>query len=142
MFGRALTRGGFWAALIAIALILRLKTRRLFWEAATYILLPVALVTLGITLIGSWNLMHFVGLIILFAIGVDYGIYATQDRHRATERAILYSLGSTLAAFGILIFSKTPALNAIGTVITLGVLGIALALALHYHPPKASHGTP
>jgi predicted exporter len=69
----------------------------------------------------SVNIMHLFSLIILVAIGIDYGIYmSNSSKPRNTMLAISYSLLSTFAAFGVLIFSSIVALNSIGVVISLG----------------------
>ena len=68
------------------------------------------------------NIMHLFSLIILIAIGIDYGIYMSKTNKRAnTVIAIKYSLLSTFAAFGVLLFSSITALYSIGLVISLGV---------------------
>jgi len=73
--------------------------------------------------------MHVFSMIILVAIGIDYGIYMSKtDKPSNTMLAIKYSLLSTFAAFGVLIFSTITALNSIGIVITLGVGAIFILI--------------
>ena len=69
--------------------------------------------------------MHLFSLIILIAIGIDYGIYmSNSNKQTQTVLAIKYSLLSTFAAFGVLVFSSITALSSIGIVISLGVSSI------------------
>ncbi|MBC8236595.1 MAG: hypothetical protein H8E76_00015 [Helicobacteraceae bacterium] len=73
--------------------------------------------------------MHIFSLIILIAIGIDYGIYMSRtDKPSSTMLAIKYSLLSTFAAFGVLVFSSITALNSIGLVITLGIATIFILI--------------
>jgi predicted exporter len=68
-------------------------------------------------------------LIILIAIGIDYGVYMHKTTTQTeTKIAIKYALLSTLAGFGVLIFSDTVALYSIGFVITVGVGAIFILL--------------
>jgi predicted exporter len=73
--------------------------------------------------------MHFFALIILIAIGIDYGIYMSNTQNKFnTILAIRYSLLSTFAGFGVLIFSSIVALNSIGLVISLGIISIFILI--------------
>lgn len=104
-----------------IFLLLLVSVKKRFIYALNYILFPMS-VTLSILLtLGTINIMHLFSLIILVAIGIDYGIYMSNSKKQEnTKLAIKYSLLSTFAAFGVLVFSSIVALNSIGIVISLG----------------------
>ncbi len=94
-----------------------------------YIVFPLSVVLFGITLSGMINIMHLFALIILIAIGIDYGVYMHRTTTRTeTMTAIKYALLSTLAGFGVLIFSDTVALHSIGFVITVGIGAVFILL--------------
>jgi len=94
-----------------------------------YIVFPLSVVLFGITLFGMINIMHLFALIILIAIGIDYGVYMHKTTTQTeTRTAIKYALLSTLAGFGVLIFSDTVALHSIGFVITVGIGAIFILL--------------
>lgn len=94
-----------------------------------FVLFPLSIVLFFISLFGTINIMHMFALIILIAIGIDYGVYMHKTKTLLqTKSAIKYALLSTLAGFGVLIFSDTVALNSIGFVITIGVGAIFILL--------------
>ena len=104
-----------------IFLLLYLSVKRNFLYALNYVLFPLSFVMAILTTFVSVNIMHLFSLIILVAIGIDYGIYmSNSSKPKNTMLAISYSLLSTFAAFGVLIFSSIVALNSIGVVISLG----------------------
>ena len=105
-----------------VMLLLLVSVRSKFFYALNYILFPLGLTLSVLALFYELNIMHLFSLIILIAIGIDYGIYMSKsDKQASTALAIKYSLLSTFAAFGVLLFSSITALYSIGLVITLGV---------------------
>lgn len=107
--------------LLMIFILLFMSVKKRFIYAVNYILFPVSITLATLVSIGTINIMHLFSLIILIAIGIDYGIYMSNtDRQETTMIAIKYSLLSTFAAFGVLILSTIVALHSIGIVITLG----------------------
>ena len=105
-----------------VMLLLFVSVRGKFFYALNYILFPLGLTLSVLALFYELNIMHLFSLIILIAIGIDYGIYMSKsDKQASTVLAIKYSLLSTFAAFGVLLFSSITALYSIGLVITLGV---------------------
>ena len=105
--------------LIFILLFFSVKNRVLY--ALNYILFPLSFTLAILVSFESINIMHLFSLIILVAIGIDYGIYMSNSKQPYnTMLAIKYSLLSTFAAFGVLVFSSIVALNSIGLVISLG----------------------
>ena len=110
-----------------IIVLLLLSVKKKFIYALNYILFPPVVTLFILSFLGSLNIMHFFSLIILIAIGIDYGIYMSnsQDKEQTTL-AINYSLLSSFAAFGVLIFSSITALYSIGITISLGLFFIFL----------------
>ncbi|MDA3909688.1 MAG: hypothetical protein PF437_11435 [Sulfurimonas sp.] len=107
--------------LIIIFVLLLVSVRARFIYAINYILFPLSFTVAILVSLDAINIMHLFSLIILIAIGIDYGIYMSNSKKPSnTMLAIKYSLLSTVAAFGVLIFSTIVALNSIGVVITLG----------------------
>jgi len=95
----------------------------------SFVLFPLSVVLFFISLFGTINIMHLFGLIILIAISIDYGIYIHSSQNLSeTKMAIRYALLSTLAGFGVLIFSDIAALHSIGFVITVGVFAIFILI--------------
>jgi len=95
----------------------------------SYILFPISVVLFAISLFSELNIMHMFALIILVAIGIDYGIYMHKTTTLVqTKIAIKYALLSTFAGFGVLIFSSVNSLYSIGFVITIGIASIFILL--------------
>jgi predicted exporter len=70
-------------------------------------------------------------LFIILSISIDYGIYmGSSNINQNSYEAILYSLLSTFAGFGVLIFSKVNALFSIGITATIGIFAIAILLII------------
>jgi len=67
-------------------------------------------------------------------MGVDYGVFLAESRadpagFAATLLSVLIACASTVLAFGLLAMSASPALQAIGLTVGIGVL-LSLLLAL------------
>ncbi|WP_321778435.1 hypothetical protein [Sulfurimonas sp.] len=115
----------FVIVIIFILLLLSVKKNHIY--ALNYILFPLSLTLAIIVTMYDVNIMHLFSLIILIAIGIDYGIYMSNTNKTTNTRlAIRYSLLSTFSAFGVLIFSSITALNSIGVVISIGCASIFL----------------
>jgi predicted exporter len=75
------------------------------------------------------ELFHILALMLLLGIGVDYGIFF-QEQGRADDGAAWLSVAlsalSTLLSFGLLALSKTPALQAFGLTMALGIITVCL----------------
>lgn len=76
----------------------------------------------------EFNILHIFMIFILLSFSIDYGIYTSKRLDKKTKEAIIYSLLSTFAGFGVLIFSKINSLKAIGVIATIGIIAIALLL--------------
>lgn len=83
--------------------------------------LTVALLALGGQVL---QLFHVLPLLILLGLGVDYGIFLLEQPGRAEVRPFLsvtLAAASTLLSFGLLALSGTPALQAFGLTLLIGV---------------------
>ena len=79
----------------------------------------------------SFNILHLFMLFIILSISIDYGIYMGSDNiSQDAHRGILYSLLSTFAGFGVLVFSNINALFSLGIVSTTGILAITFLLII------------
>jgi predicted exporter len=121
---------------IWLTLVLGLRSLR----RASLILLPILIATtLSAAVLGvigeRLSLFHLIALLLVTGIGIDYSLFfqraTTSDRdHRTDLQAVLICALSSLAVFGILAFSPTPVLKAIGLTVTIGIpLSFLLALA-------------
>jgi predicted exporter len=72
------------------------------------------------------QLFHVLALMLLLGIGVDYSIFLherpTLRRVTAAWLAVGLSAASTLLSFGLLGFSNTPALQAFGFTMAIGIM--------------------
>ena len=113
----------------AVFILLFFSVRAKFLYALNFIIFPSTLVLAILSVFYTINLMHLFSLIILIAIGIDYGIYMSNSNSQAnTILAIRYSLLSTFAGFGVLVFSSIVALESIGMVISLGIISIFILI--------------
>jgi len=119
----------FTGNLLVIALLL-LRYRRLRPAVAAFF--PSVLVSL--ILLGGFaalrvetNLLHVIGLVMVLGMGVDYGVFVVDTAADPEEMGITMLstfLGSitTVLTFGVLAFSRHPALQALGVTIGIGIL--------------------
>lgn len=112
----------------AIVIIIYIFVREKIILALNFILFPIAMILLYLSVVNI-NIMHLFSIIIIIVAGIDYGIYMSQERSqkvhtKATTEAIFYSLMTSFSGFGILILSSIGAIHAIGVVITIGILSI------------------
>ncbi|AFL69520.1 hypothetical protein [Sulfurospirillum barnesii] len=121
-----------WCGLLTMGLIVLILLRirpYAFLLCLSFILFPLALILLSL-----WgtplSLMHLFMLFIVMALSIDYGIYKAErtQESNATHNAIVLSLLSTFAGFGVLIFSRIGALEHIGWVASVGVIALFLLL--------------
>ena len=70
------------------------------------------------------NIFGLLALALILGMGVDYGIFVQESRNRKMPAALVaINLGAStnLIAFGMLVFSTTPALKAFGLVLAVGL---------------------
>ncbi|BBO57436.1 MMPL family transporter [Cobetia sp. AM6] len=138
-------------AVVLISLLLALRYRRSTWRALLPPLGGLVLTLAALTLAGvGLNLFHLLGLLLVLGIGLDAGIFCAEHPARSADKgnptrsanekaeqgkaqasasrasqasllAISLSCASSLLAFGLLSFSQTPALAALGLACLLGL---------------------
>ena len=100
------------------------------------------LVVCGISL----NVFHIVSLLLVVGLGLDYSLFFHRLTDHAEEwsstfRALWICCFSTVLVFGLLIFSKTPPLHAVGITVAIGaflclILGAMFAARSLRHPEE------
>jgi predicted exporter len=113
----------------AIVLVLWLGLRSI--TVVLRVLLPVSAAVVGVVaslaLLGQpLSMFHLAALLLVVGVGLDYGLFfnrAAQDsaEREQTARALVVCAISTALVFGILAFSRTPVLAAIGSTVAVGV---------------------
>jgi predicted exporter len=115
---------------VAVYLLLFMRYRAAAWRvlAPTVVASGLTLAVFG--LIGQpLNLFHVLALLLILGMGVDYGIFLQEHPSRQDKTAwfaVGLSAVSTLLSFGLLGLSKTPALQAFGLTMLLGVATVWL----------------
>jgi len=113
---------------LLIIATLAIVTKKRFLQAFTYILFPMSLILIYSFFV-PLNIMHVFMMFVVLAIGIDYGIYMNENNlSHNTTLAIIYSLVSTFAGFGVLIISDINALSSIAITAIIGILGILFLL--------------
>jgi predicted exporter len=121
-------------ALLFICIMLYISVKDKFFQALNYILFPIALILL-VSFFVELNILHIFMIIVLISLSIDYGIYMNNSKlSHNTQKAILYSLLSTFAGFGVLVFSSINALFSIGLIATLGIVSLIILLLTHKVP--------
>ncbi|MBW1881761.1 MAG: hypothetical protein JRJ84_25665, partial [Deltaproteobacteria bacterium] len=89
----------------------------------------------------SWNAVSIAALVLILGLGLDYGVFVLEGTLRRdrgiSRRAVLLSALTTIAGFGILGVTRSPALFGVGLAVLVG-LGAAAAAALVVVPPLAA----
>jgi predicted exporter len=115
---------------ITIYLLLLYRYRAAAWRVLAPTVVASALTIAFFGLIGQpLNLFHVLALLLILGMGVDYGIFLQESpsRHdRTAWLAVGLSAASTLLSFGLLGLSQTPALQAFGLTMLLGVATVWL----------------
>jgi len=135
--------------LILILIVLFARYRDL--RNALAALLPAVMAAAGtLALLGLFgvraNLLHVLSLLLVLSMGTDYGVFLVESAPSATWGATLMSLvtssATTVLAFGLLGFSTTPALRAIGLTTGVGIIfslvlaPLALVITRPTHPAE------
>lgn len=116
-------------SLVVIFLLLFFITQKSLLYALSFLLFPMAMVAIYGYFI-ALNILHIFMLFIIVAISIDYAIYLSNEADRRTKQAIHYSLLSTFAGFGVLVFSSIASLYALGIIATMGIVGIFILLTI------------
>jgi predicted exporter len=98
--------------------------RRGWWRLWLPCALTVACTQALLALCGiPWSLFSVLPLVLLTGLSVDYAVLAENDPDNPWVWDSLLLAGSTtIASFGLLAFSSTPALSAFGMTIALGIV--------------------
>jgi predicted exporter len=133
-----------WMLLLAAGMALVLLGLAVGPRAAlTIILVPVLASVLTLAVLGlargGYSLVNLMGLLLVFGVGLDYGVFRSVTRdveQAATSLAIALSAATSVLAFGMLSFSSTPVIATFGETIALGLL-FAYGLSwLHWRPSR------
>jgi uncharacterized protein len=111
--------------LFGILLLIYLFAKRDFFKVFSYILFPLSCIL--VFTYGKINILQIFMLFIILALSIDYGIYMVQSSKQA-KQAIFFSLVSTFAGFGVLIFSSIGVLFYIGEIASLGLLALIILM--------------
>lgn len=114
-------------ALLLILTLLLFVTKKRFFISINFLLFPLAMI-LAYSFFVPFNILHIFMLFIILALCIDYAIYTAKNLDSETKKAIIYSLLSTFAGFGVLIFSQINALQSIGIIASIGIASLALLL--------------
>jgi predicted exporter len=118
------------AGLGAIALLLCFTLRS--FTRAGRVLLPLSLAALAVAAGFAlshrpMNLLHLIGLLLIFAVGSNYALFFDRGARQADRAAAARTLSSllvanlaTIIAFGVLATSHVPVLSALGSTVAPG----------------------
>jgi predicted exporter len=116
------------ALTIVALLFVSLRSARRVFEVTLPLIAAVIIVTAGLLLNGqSLSIFHLIGLLLVVAVGSNYALFfdqrctSPQDRER-TITSLLFANASTVLGFGLLSFSQSQVLSAIGTTVALGAV--------------------
>ncbi|QJR15724.1 MMPL family transporter [Usitatibacter palustris] len=133
--GESLRQVAIGAVLIALLLLVGLRsakrTARVLFPSLAAIALAVAtMVALGTKI----SVFHLVALLLVLGIGLNYALFlenagTTDEQRERTRQALALCVATSVATFGLLAFSSTPVLRAIGTTVAMGAL-LSLGLAV------------
>lgn len=124
--------------IIFILIMVFLSTKGNSLISLTYLIFPIATI-LSLSYFMTFNILHFFMLFVIISISIDFGIYlGSKDLEQSTYKAVLFSLLSTFAGFGVLIFSKINALFSIGIIASVGILSIATLIIILQRPTNDS----
>lgn len=116
--------------LVVVLAILRIRYGG--WRVSLAAFVPAALAALLTIGTFGWfgislNVLHAVGLVLVLSMGVDFGIFVAEGRSSDEDTAralvgIFTATLTTLLSFGLLAWSQSPALRALGSTMSLGLV--------------------
>ncbi|MBN2768619.1 MAG: hypothetical protein JXQ68_05910 [Campylobacterales bacterium] len=115
-------------ALVFISMLIIFVTKKRAVYALNFILFPLAMEMLFLSLESSFNIMHIFAVFFVAIYGVDYGIYLSKQNISQSIKAVAYSCVTTFAGFGILAFSDVNALSSIGEITLIGIISITFLI--------------
>jgi predicted exporter len=110
-----------------LVILLGLATRYGLKRAAILMVPPVFAGLLALTLISlageTLNLFHFLALILVLGIGIDFTLFVAEAKHELTSTlfAITLSALTTMLSFGLLSLSSTFAVHSFGLTVLIGI---------------------
>ena len=128
-YRREASRYALLGALTIVALLfVSLRSVRRVFDVCLPLIAAVIIVTAGLMLTGhALSIFHLIGLLLVVAVGSNYALFFDQrcasplDRER-TMASLLFANASTVLGFGLLSFSQSPVLNAIGSTVAAGAV--------------------
>lgn len=126
--------------LIGIAMALRYGAG----DAARLLSVPLGAALLTLVMLGAGggalNLFHVLGLFVVLGLGVDYAVFLREGAasRAATVLAISLSTVGAALSYGLLAFSATPFIRAIGLTLLIGVACTWLLALLLQRPTAQS----
>ena len=118
----------FGALAIVTLLFVNLRSARRVSAVTLPLIAAVIVVTAYLALTGhALTIFHLIGLLLVVAVGSNYALFfdhrcvSQQDRER-TMTSLLFANASTVLGFGLLSFSQSPVLNAIGSTVAIGAV--------------------
>lgn len=116
--------------LFSTVLILLKSSKNSFYKSLSFVLFPLA-TTVCFLSFHPLNVLQIFMLFVIVSLSIDYGIYVSeQTLSKQSKHAILFSLMSTFAGFGVLVFSSIGALFYIGEVATIGLVSVCILLVI------------
>ncbi|NNM78964.1 MAG: MMPL family transporter [Gallionella sp.] len=128
-YRREASRYALFGALAIVALLfVSLRSVRRVFEVCLPLVAAVIIITAGLMLTGhALSIFHLIGLLLVVAVGSNYALFfdrrcaSPQDRER-TVTSLLFANASTVLGFGLLSFSQSPVLNALGSTVAAGAV--------------------
>ena len=114
-------------AILIIILLLYFIAKEAIGYGLLFLFFPIAMLSIY-AYFTALNILHIFMMFVILAIGIDYAIYLSRKGDALTKEAIIYSLISTFAGFGVLIFSQINALFSMGVVAAIGIVSIFILL--------------
>lgn len=111
------------ASVLGTVIILTIRFKREAWRAYLPCITGIALTIASFGWMGqSLTLFSLLACVLLLGLGLDYGIFLTSapQSNLRTVAAITFAVLTTLLSFGLLAFSKTPALSGFGLCVMIG----------------------
>jgi predicted exporter len=95
--------------------------------------LAVVLVPAFMAILGQpYTFFHAMAQVILLAIGTDYAIFCAEGAGSTSLLAVWLAAITSLLSFGLLAFSRVPAVHGFGSAMLIGIiLSAALAPLAH-----------
>lgn len=110
-----------------LVILLGLSTRYGLRRAAILLAPPILAGLLALALISlageTLNLFHFLALILVLGIGIDFTLFVAEAKHELTSTmfAITLSALTTMLSFGLLSLSSTFAVHSFGLTVLIGI---------------------